>query len=71
MPYILYTLGAHSARYLSTVFCLPRGIWARPRVAHAHYAHIPAVSKLRFLFQVRHAAQPSTALFVALDSAPW
>ena len=46
MPYILYTPGADSAKYLSRCH-VTVGIWARARVAHTHNARIPAVNELR------------------------
>ena len=62
MPYILYSLEAtaqdYCQRQLSTW-----GIWARARVAAAHYARIPAANELR-------AAKPCASAHVGLR-APW
>ena len=59
MPYILYTLGAAQRKLSIIVNHKPRGIWARARVAHAHYARIPRLSELRALLLILRAARPN------------
>ena len=71
MPYILYTLGAHSASYLSTSTVIIGGYgraraW-QPRIMRVSRRSVSYV----FLLQAQRAVQPSAALFVALGSDSW